>query len=188
MVMRKNTILYLMIFTILIGFQSCTTSALLRSYIIGPWQPVKAGSMDIKKLFPMDDTLTHQYTEEDYKMLTDLKQNLSKAGAGGTSQKSTMKDFNNMITEIATSYKFTKEGIGARENPTQPFKGKWKLKKKGTMLVLTDISTKEQFILLIDSLSSKKMVATNKYLPKGLKITYIKGQTIEPANDGTPSL
>jgi hypothetical protein len=188
MAMRKNTFFYLMIFAVLTGLQSCATDQLLKSYIVGPWQPVKAGSLDIKKLFPMDDTLPHQYTEEDYKMLTDLKQNLSKAGVGGTSQKSTMKDFNNMVTEIATSYKFTKEGIGARDNPAQPCKGKWKLKKKGTMLVLTDFGTKEKFILLIDSLSSKKMVATNKNLPKGLKITYIKGQTIVPANDGTPSL
>ncbi len=119
---------------------------------------------------------SRQYTEEDYKMLLDLKQNLSKPDANGTFQKSTSADLSLLVNEASTSYKFTSEGFGARFNPGQPIKGKWKLKKKGTKLVLTEVNTQEQFILLIDSLSSNKMVATNKNLPNGLKITYIKGK------------
>jgi hypothetical protein len=186
--MRKNTFIYLMIFTILVGFQSCATDQLLKSYIVGPWIPVKAGAIEIKKLFPENDSVARQYNEEDRKMLTELKQNLSKTGAGGTSQRSTEKDFANLINEIKTSYKFTKEGFGARDNQLQPIKGTWKLKKKGKILVLKETVTKQQFILEIDSLTSKTMVATNKNLPKGLKITYMKGQFNVPANDGTPPL
>jgi hypothetical protein len=176
MTMKNNTIFYFLIFIILLGLQSCATDPLLKRYIVGSWQPVKLGSVDIKKLLPRDDTLPQQFTQEERKMLLDLKQNLSKPGANGTSQKSTVADLSLLINEANTSYKFTSEGFGARFNPGQPIKGKWKLKKKGTKLILTEVNTQEQFILLIDSLSSNKMVATNKNLPNGLKITYKKGK------------
>ena len=168
---------------ILFGLSSCATDPLLRSYIVGTWQPVKVGSVDIKKLLPADDTLVQQYTQEDYQMLIDLKTLAKQLGEGssqtsigedGSAPKLPGDDFLILLNEANTSYKFAKEGYGARFNPDQPVKGKWKLKKKGTKLVLTDDRTKDQFIILIDSLSSKKMVATNRNL-NGLKITYIKG-------------
>ena len=168
---------------ILFGLSSCATDPLLRSYVVGTWQPVKIGSVDIKNLLPRDDTLATQYTEEDYKMLIELKTQAKQSGEGtsqtstgadGSAPKAPVDDFLRLLNEANTSYKFATEGHGARFNPDQPVKGTWKLKKKGTKLVLKDMRTKEPFIILIDSLSSKKMVATNKYL-NGLKITYIKG-------------
>jgi hypothetical protein len=176
MAMKKNTGFYFLIFTILFGLSSCATDPLLRRYIVGNWQPVKLGSMDINKLLVSDGTPPRQLTQEDYKMLIDLKENLSKTAANGAIQKSTEADFSSMVNEASTSYKFTSGGLGARDNPKQPIKGTWKLKKKGTKLVLTEVNTKKTFILLIDSLSSNKMVATNKNLPHGMKITYIKGK------------
>lgn len=174
--MKKNTFFYLLIFMILFGLPSCATDPLLRRYIVGAWQPVKLSSIDINKFLSSDGTPSQQFTQEDYKMLLDLKQNLSKTAANGTIQKSTGADFSLLVNEASTSYKFTSEGFGARSNPEHSLKGTWKLKKKGTKLVLTEVNTKEQFILLIDSLSSNKMVATNKNLPNGLKITYLKGK------------
>jgi hypothetical protein len=175
MVMIKNTSSYLLIFMILLGISSCATDPLLRKYIVGDWRPVKVGTMDLQKLLPKDDTVPYQYTQEEIKMMIELKQSLSRKAADGTLQKSTGTDFSIMLTEANTAYNFTSKGIGIRYHPYQPIKGKWKLKNKGTRLVLTDLKTKEQFILKIDSLSSKKMVATNNNLPNGLKITYIKG-------------
>jgi hypothetical protein len=174
--MTKNTLFYLLIFTILFGFSSCATDPLLRKYIVGNWQPVRIGGMDIKKLLPAEDTLPHQYSAEEVKMMIEFKQNLSTRGPDGTLQKSTGADFSQMLNEAGTAYKFISDGFGARINPVHPMKGSWKLKNKGKKLVLTDVKTKEQFTLLIDSLSSKKMVATNKNLPNGLKINYIKGE------------
>lgn len=173
-----------MIFTILLGLSSCATDPHLRSYIVGVWQPVKIGSVDIKKLLQRDDTSAHEYTQEEYKMLLDLK-NMSKQVADGTSQTIgedgtapalPQTGLSRLINEANTSYKFTADGFGARFNFEHPIKGKWKLKKRGTKLILTEINTQEQFILLIDSLSSNKMVATNKNFPNGLKITYVKGK------------
>ena len=171
--MKKNILHYFIIFIILSSLTSCATDQLSRKYIVGNWQPVKIGSVDIQKLFPRDDTLAHQYTEDDYKLLLDLKQTAAKLGPRDDA--SGVDYFSVVLNEVNTSYKFTKEGIGARANSFQPIKGKWKLKKKGTKLILTDYGTQEQFILLIDSLTSNKMVATNKNLPDGMKITYVKG-------------
>jgi hypothetical protein len=170
--MKKYISVNFIIFAILMGLSSCATDPHLRRYIVGGWQPVKLGSIDLQKLVPRDDTLPQQYTDEDYKMLLDLKQNLSKTAPDGTYQKGTGEDYSSLINEANTSYKFTSDGFGARLNASQPMKGKWKLKKRGTKLILTEINTQEQFVLTIDSLSSTKMVATNKNLPKGLKVTY----------------
>jgi hypothetical protein len=172
--MKKSIFNYSVIFIILAALTSCATDARLKGYVVGVWQPVKIGAVDIQNLFQRDDTLPHQYTEEDYKILLDLKMSAAKQNA---SESSTGADyFSVLINEVNSSYKFTKEGLAARANPDQPIKGTWKLKKKGTRLILTENSTKEQFILMIDSLSSNKMVATNKNLPNGLNVTYIKGK------------
>jgi hypothetical protein len=173
MTMKKNVVNYFVIFIFLSALTSCATDARLKSYIVGVWQPVKLGAVDIKKLLPRDDTLSHQYTAEDYKILLELKMS---AGKKDASENSGADYFSILINEANTSYKFTKEGFGARSNPDQPIKGTWKLKKKGTRLILTGNETKEQFILLIDSLSPGKMVATNKNLPDGMKVTYVKGK------------
>ena len=174
--MKKNTILYFFIFTILLGFQSCATDPLLRSHIIGTWQPVSLGSVDVQKLWPSDGSVAEQATPEDNKRLIDLKQSLSNQSANGILQRSTAEDFERLISEATTSYRFTSDNLGARVNPEQPMKGEWKLNKKGTKLTLTNPETKEKFILLIDSLSSNKMVATNINLPNGLKVTYSKSK------------
>ena len=173
--MKKNTIFYFLILLILFGSSSCATDPLLRRNIIGVWQPTKVGAIDIQKLIPRDDTIAQVFSESDYKTMTDLKQSLSKPDGTGAIQKSTGADFKLMVNEAMTPYRFTSDGFAARDNPRQPLKGKWKLNKKGTTLTITDVNTNEQFILLIDSLSSNKMVATNKNL-NGLKITYIKGK------------
>jgi hypothetical protein len=173
MTMGKNIFNYFVILIILSALTSCATDARLRSYVVGVWQPVKLGAVDIKKLLPKDDTLPHQYTQEDLKMLIELKKSASKLDA---SENSGADYFSVLINEANTSYKFTKEGLGARSNPDKSIKGTWKLKKKGTKLILTDFVTKEQFILMIDSLTSSKMVATNRNLPDGMKVTYIKGK------------
>jgi hypothetical protein len=172
--MKKNTFFYLLFFAILFAFPSCATDPLLRKYIVGQWNPVKIGSVDLIKIIPAGEVDVPPYSQEEYKMLTDLKQNLSKTNAEGSSQRSTEEDFNRLLSEANTSYIFRNEGFGGRLNPEQPMKGKWKLKKKGTRLILTDDRTKEQFVLIIDSLSSRKMIATNKNLPNGMKVTYIK--------------
>jgi hypothetical protein len=173
--MKKNSIFYFFIFTILLGLQSCATDPLLRSHIVGNWQPVSLGSLDVKKLWPSDGTVAEPTTPEDNKMLIDLRQGMLKPDANGIMQKFTGEDFSRLISEATTSYRFTSDGAGARVNPEHPMKGEWKLNKKGTKLTLTNPDTKEKFILLIDSLSSNKMVATNKNLPNGLKVTYSKG-------------
>jgi hypothetical protein len=173
MTMKRNIFNYLVIFIFLSALTSCATDARLKGYIVGVWQPVKLGSVDIKKLLSRDDTMPHQYTVEDYKMLLELKMSAGKLDA---SENSGADYFSVLINEANTSYKFTKEGLGARSNSDQPLKGKWKLKKKGTRLILTDFRTKDQFILMIDSLTSGKMVATNKNLPDGMKVTYVKGK------------
>jgi hypothetical protein len=174
--MKKNTVFYLLIFSILFGLSSCATDPVLKSYIVGAWQPVKLGSINLQRVLSGGDTLARQYNEEDAKMLTELKMRLSNSSPNGTVKKTTSADFSLLFKEAGISYKFTKEGFGARANAEQPIRGTWKLKKKGTKLILTDLTTKEKFILLIDSLSSKRMVATNKYLPDGLKITYLKAK------------
>ena len=172
--MKKNTFFNLLIFVILIALSSCATDPLLRKNIVGEWNPVKIGSVDLLKIIPAGDEAVPQYTPEDVKTLNELKQNLSKTNADGAMQKSTGDDFLRLLSEANTSYVFREEGFGGRLNPEQPLKGTWKLKKKGTRLILTDDRTKEQFVLIIDSLSSRKMMATNKNLPNGMKVTYIK--------------
>jgi hypothetical protein len=173
--MKKNTIFYFLILTILLGLSSCATNQLFKRNIIGAWQPTKVGAIDIKKFLPRDDTIAQSFNDEDYKMMTDLKQSLSKPDGSGAVQKGTMEDFSLMVNEAITPYRFTSDGFAARDNPRQPLKGTWKLNKKGTTLTITDVNTQEDFILQIDSLSSTKMVATNKNL-NGLKVTYIKGK------------
>ena len=173
--MKRNLVFYFMIFTILYGLSSCATDALLKRNIVGVWQPTKIGTIDIQKLLPGDGTIVQQYTQEDHQMLLDLKKSLSKPAGNGTSQKSTGADFSLLVNEASTTYRFTSDGFGARDNLGEPLKGTWKLKNKGTMLIITDANTKQQFILRIDSLTSNKMVATNKNL-KGLKVTYLKGK------------
>jgi hypothetical protein len=173
--MKRNLVFYFLIFTILYGLSSCATDALLKRNIVGVWQPIKIGTIDIQKLMQTGDTTVQQYTQEDHQMLLDLKKSLSKPSGNGTSQKSTGADFSLLVNEASTTYRFTSDGFGARDNPGEPLKGTWKLKNKGTMLIITDVNTKQQFILRIDSLTSKKMVATNKNL-KGLKVTYLKGK------------
>ena len=172
--MKKNTVFSLLIFSILFGLSSCATDPLLQGYIVGAWRPVKLGSIDLQRVLSGGDTLARQYNQEDIKMLTELKKSLSNPSSTGTLKNTTKAGFSLLFKEAATSYKFTSEGYGARDYAGQPIRGTWKLKKKGTKLILTDLTTKEKFILLIDSLSSKRMVATNKNLPDGLKITYLK--------------
>jgi hypothetical protein len=174
MIMKKNSLIYFLVFAILFAVSSCATDSHLKSRIVGVWKPVKIGSIDIQKLVPRDDTIAQKYTEDDKKMLLELKGSSSKPSAGGTPGKSTIKDFSQLINEANTTYKFTKEGLGARDNPQQPIKGTWKFKNKGTKLVITDERAQQEFVLQIDSLTSDKMVATNKNMPNGLKITYIK--------------
>ena len=174
--MTKNKIFYLLIFIILFGFSSCATDPLLRKYIVGAWQPVKLGSVDITKFLPRDDTLQHQFTQNDYESMLEIKKSLKPQDAvsDGSSPESGLTQ---MLHEASTPYKFITQGYyGERMNPGHPIRGTWKLKKKGTKLVLTDATTKEQFILVIDSLSSDKMTATNKLLPNGLKVTYLKNK------------
>lgn len=173
--MRKNTIFYFLILMILLGLSSCATNQIFKRNIIGAWQPTKVGAIDINKFLPRDDTIAQSFNDEDYKVMTDLKQTLSKPDGSGTIQKGTMEDFSHLINEAITPYRFTTDGFAARDNPMQPLKGTWKLNKKGTTLTITDVNTQEDFILQIDSLSSTKMVATNKNL-NGLKVTYIKGK------------
>ena len=172
--MKKNTIFYLLFFAILFALPSCATDPLLRKYIVGQWNPVKVGSVDLKKIIPSGEEEVPKYTQEDYKMLTELKQSLSKTNADGVMQKSTGDDFLRLLSEANTSYVFRNEGFGGRLNPENPQKGKWKLNKKGTKLILTDERTKEKFVMVIDSLSSRKMIATNKNIPSGMKVTYVK--------------
>jgi hypothetical protein len=131
--------------------------------------------MDIKKLLPRDDTIAQSFDKEDYEMMTNLKQTLSKPDESGAIHKSTKEDFSNLVNEANTPYRFTSEGFAARDNPRQPLKGTWKLNKKGTMVTITDVNTQKDFSLQIDSLSSTIMVATNKNLNR-LKVTYIKGK------------
>jgi hypothetical protein len=159
---------------ILLGSSSCATNQLVKRNIIGTWQPTKVGDINIEKLLPRDDTIAQSFNDEDYQMMTDLKQNLSKPDESGAI-KGTMEDFSLLVNEAITPYRVTSNGFAARDNPRQPFKGTWQLNKKGTTLTITDVNTKEDFILQIDSLSSTTMVATNKYL-NGLKVTYIKGK------------
>jgi hypothetical protein len=172
--MKKNTFYYLLIFGILFTLSSCATDPLMRKNIIGVWVPEKFGTMDMRKLIPDGDSAGPQYSESDYKMLNDMKESLSKTGSEGKVEKGSEDDFSRMIMEASTTYAFREEGIGGRMSPVNPVKGKWKMKKKGTRLVLTDDLTKDQFVLIIDSLTSKRMVATNKYLPNGMKISYKK--------------
>ena len=171
----KKSALYLFFFAILFSTSSCGTDPLLRTYISGEWRPVKFASIDMNKMIPSGDTAVPQYNQEDYKMLTELKQSLSTTNnPDGSGRKSTGEDFTRMITEANTTYIFRREGFGGRLNPETPIKGSWKLKNKGKRLILTDDRTKEQFVINIDSLTSKRMVATNKNLPNGMKVTYVK--------------
>ena len=175
--MKRNTVFYFMIFIIMFGLTSCATDPLLRGYIVGSWQPSKFGRTDPQKLLDAGEVMEDsQYTMEDQKMLDDLKHNLIKPDAKDTLQRSIGDEWTIMVNEINTSYMFSSEGSGSRLNPDHPLKGTWKLNKKGKKLVLTGFDKKDQFILLIDSLSSNKMVATNKNLPNGLKITYLKNK------------
>ena len=172
--MKKRALHYLLIFTIILSVSSCATDPLLRKYISGEWRPLKLGSLDLQKVIPDGDAEVPQYTQEDMNTLTELKETLSVKNPDGTVKKSTSEDFDRMIAEASTSYIFRSDGYGGRVGPLQPVKGTWKLKKKGTRLILKDEKTKEQFVLIIDSLTSKRMVATNKYLPGGMNITYLK--------------
>jgi hypothetical protein len=171
--MKKNSAYYFLILMILFGLSSCATNQLVKRNIIGAWQPTKVGAIDINKFVPRDDTIARSFNDEDYKMMTELKQTLAKPDGSGAIQRGTKEDFSLLINEAITPYRFTSNGFAARDNPRQPFKGTWQVNKKGTTLTITDVNTKEDFILQIDTLSSTTMVATNKNL-NGLKVTYIK--------------
>lgn len=171
--MKKST-LYLFIITIAVALSSCATDPLLRTYVSGEWKPVKLGSLDIQKIVPDGDIVVPKFTHEDEQVLMEMKNSLSTKNADGTEKKSTSEDYARLIAEANTSYIFRTEGFGGRLNPETPIKGPWKLKSKGKRLILTDEKTKEKFVIIIDSLTSKRMVASNKYIPGGMKVTYLK--------------
>jgi hypothetical protein len=171
--MTKKTLLSLVAIIIITGMTSCATNKKARSYVVGQWEPYKLGSVEIKKLLPKSDTVSPQYSQEDYNALNDIKKSMGKPSGDGTKKKFTSEDFSALVEEAATTYMFTREEYASRDNIKTPMRGLWKLNKKGNQLTISNLDTPETFVLSIDSLTSMMMIATNPYL-KGMNVTYLK--------------
>ena len=172
--MTRNKILFLAVILCAAMITSCTTNKAARRNLIGYWNPYKVGTVELKKLQPSDDTIPHQYNQEDYDMMNEMKRSLGKPSGDGTS-KGSSSEFESLIVEASTSYVFSGEGYAGRDNPLRPMRGTWKMNKKGTEVTITDAGSLETFTLSIDTLTPSKMIATNPML-KGLKVSYFKNQ------------
>ena len=172
--MTRNKILFLAVIIISAALTSCATNKAAKRNIVGHWQPYKVGTVELRKLQPSDDTVAHQYSQDDYTMLNDLKRSLGKP-ASGEAAKGSSSDFENLIVEASTAYIFSVEGYAGRDNATRPMRGNWKMNRKGTEVTITDAGSLESFSLSIDTLTSSKMIATNPNL-KGIKVSYYKNQ------------
>jgi hypothetical protein len=171
--MTKKPFLSLIAILIITGMTSCATNKKARAYIVGQWEPYKLGSVEIKKLLPRADSVALQYSQQDYNALNDIKKSMGKPSGDGTNKKFTSTDFNNLVEEATTTYMFTREEYASRDNVKTPFRGMWKLNKKGNQVTISNLDTPETFVLSIDSLTSVMMIATNPNL-KGMKVTYLK--------------
>jgi len=172
--MNKIRLSQVFVFALFLSLTACTPSK-FNALIVGTWQPVKLGTLDIQQNNSEGDTTSGIPYLQNNRVLDLLKQSVLETKEKGMTTEDVLEQVKKTIDEPRVVYTFAAKGKGIRIVPGgEPMQGTWKFKNRGKLLVLTDKKNGQSFKLSIDTLTSSKMVVRNVNLPKEMRVTYIK--------------
>ncbi|MBL7138948.1 MAG: hypothetical protein ISS17_09245 [Bacteroidales bacterium] len=179
--MKKIQLTQGFVFALFLFLTACTPAE-FNTRIVGRWRPVKLektgmqqSSPDMQQSSLPDDSILDQPPLFDEQALIQLKYEILDQKQKGMTMEDLATQFRNASAESQSTYTFFSNGIGIRDTPgAEPMKGKWKVKKRGKLLIFADKGIAKPIRLDIYTLTRTKMVAGSSNLPKGMRLTYIK--------------